>query len=290
MDVLPGLAGPVLERLLQAAEADERIVGVTAGGSAVTGTMDEFSDLDLLVVCRNGDGAGVREDVRDMAARSGPLLAAFTGEHVGEPRLLIALFGPPLLHVDLKVVEGAELTARVEDPVVLWERDGAVGKATAGSMARWPAPDPQWIEDRFWVWVHYGAAKIGRGECFECLDVLAFLRGAVLGPLIAVAHGQRPQGVRRLERHAPELTEALEATVGDHSASDCARAARRRGALPRPAGARGRDPRRRRARGARLPRRARRLTARLRGLPSGQGPWLTRARCGSCAGRTRRRC
>ena len=32
------------------------------------------------------------------------LLAAFTGEHVGEPRLLICLYRSPLLHVDLKYV------------------------------------------------------------------------------------------------------------------------------------------------------------------------------------------
>jgi hypothetical protein len=30
------------------------------------------------------------------------LLVGFTGEHVGEPRVLICLYGPPVLHVDLK--------------------------------------------------------------------------------------------------------------------------------------------------------------------------------------------
>ncbi|MGI8779963.1 MAG: nucleotidyltransferase domain-containing protein [Solirubrobacteraceae bacterium] len=92
-DALPALARPLLDRLLAAAARDERIVGVTAGGSAVTGTMDEFSDLDLVVVCRDGDH-GAAPDVRDLAAAIGPLLAAFTGDHVGEPRLLIALYGP----------------------------------------------------------------------------------------------------------------------------------------------------------------------------------------------------
>ena len=226
MDVLPGLAGPVLERLLEAAAADRRIAGVTAGGSAVTDTMDEHSDLDLVVVCRDGDGPGMLADVREIAARSGPLLAVFTGEHVGEARLLIALYGPPLLHVDLKVIEVADLASRVEDGVVLWERDGAVSTGAGESRARWPMPDPQWIEDRFWVWIHYAGAKLARGEYFECLDVLAYLRGVVLGPLIAVEHGQRPQGVRRIERYAPERARALEATVGDHSSAGCARALR----------------------------------------------------------------
>jgi len=79
-----------------------RIVGVTIGGSAVIGAMDEFSDLDFVVVCRDDAQSDVVSEAHDFARRLGPLLAAFAGEHVGEPRLLIALYGPPLLHVDLK--------------------------------------------------------------------------------------------------------------------------------------------------------------------------------------------
>jgi hypothetical protein len=48
------------------------------------------------------------------AGALGPLLSAFTGDHVGEPRLLICLYGPPLLHVDLKFVTPADLAERVE--------------------------------------------------------------------------------------------------------------------------------------------------------------------------------
>jgi len=87
-------------------------------------------------------------------------------------------------------------------------------------------PDRQWIEDRFWVWVHYGAAKLGRGELFECLDTLAAMRAMVFGPLIAYARGHRAAGVRRLEQIAPDLVPALEATVGDHTPHGCAAALR----------------------------------------------------------------
>src|SRR4051794_24456776 len=156
--------------------------------------MDEFSDLDLVFVCRDGAEVDMVEEAPTFAAALGPLLAAFTGEHVGEPRLLIALYGPPLLHVDLKFVALSDLAVRVEDGVVAWERDGLVSATLAGSAAVWPAPDPQWLEDRFWVWVHYCATKIGRGELFECLDGLGMIRGLVLGPLLAVRAGARPQG------------------------------------------------------------------------------------------------
>jgi hypothetical protein len=44
--------------------------------------------------------------------------------------------------------------------------------------------------------------------------------------LIARRHGQRAQGVRRIERYAPELCDDLVATIGDHSRAGCAGAIR----------------------------------------------------------------
>jgi hypothetical protein len=226
-DWAPPAARPMVEAAIAAARADPRIVGLMVGGSAVTGTMDEFSDLDFVVVCRDEHQPELLKEAPAFAAGLGPLLACFTGEHVGEPRLLIALYGPPPLHVDLKFVADRDLDDRVEDGLVLWQRDGAVEAALRRAEAVWPRPpDPQWIEDRFWVWVHYGAAKVGRGELFECLDVLAAFRGMVFGPLIALGRGQRAAGVRRLERLAPDLVPALAATVGDHTAEGCLAALR----------------------------------------------------------------
>ena len=49
--------------------------------------MDEISDLDLVVVCRDEHQPELLRDTPAFAARLGPLLACFTGEHVGEPRL-----------------------------------------------------------------------------------------------------------------------------------------------------------------------------------------------------------
>lgn len=219
------LAEPLLDRLLRLVDADERFVGVTLGGSAARGVADAHSDLDLVLACRDGDHDALMDERQALAASLGPLLVAFTGEHVGEPRLLIALYGPPLLHVDLKLVAQRDLADRVEDGVLLHERDAAIRTAWTVRPASWPQPDPQWIEDRFWVWIHYGATKLARGELFECLDVLAMLRSAVLGPLLARNAGQpRPQGVRRIEQIVPEAVEALAATVGDHTFAGCAAA------------------------------------------------------------------
>jgi predicted nucleotidyltransferase len=205
---------------------DARLVAVAAGGSYLTGTMDEFSDLDLVIAVEPAAFAEVMADRPRIAASLGPLLAAFTGEHVGEPRVLICLYGPPLLHVDLKFVALPDAAQRVEDPEILWERDGRLRAALRGSSARFPAPDRQWIEDRFWIWVHYGAAKIGRGELFEAHDFLAYVRMMVLGPLALEAAGARPTGVRRIETAAPAAASALEATLATYDAASLARALR----------------------------------------------------------------
>ena len=80
---------------------------------------------------RRGRAAAAARRAGASPPRLGPLLACFTGEHVGEPRLLIALYGPPLLHVDLKFVAERDLDVRVEDGRVLWQRDGALDRALA---------------------------------------------------------------------------------------------------------------------------------------------------------------
>jgi len=221
---LPEPHASFLRQALERLREDPRLVGVAAGGSYLTGAMDQWSDLDLIVAAEPAAYAAVIADRPRIAASLGDLLAAFTGEHVGEPRVLICLYRSPLLHVDLKFVTVAAIAERVEDPAVLWERDGRLTAALRAGHPRFPEPDRQWIEDRFWVWVHYTATKIGRGELFEVQDALALLRGRVLGPLALKSRGARPAGVRRLETAAPDLAREMADTVASHDARDCARA------------------------------------------------------------------
>ncbi len=215
-----------LRNLIERLSTDTRIVGVAAGGSYLTDSMDEFSDLDLVIAIEPRDYVAVLANCRPIAASLGHLVAAFTGEHVGESRLLICLYQEPLLHVDLKFVDLREVAPRVEDPAVLWEREGRLSRSLHEGRPDYPTPDPRWIEDRFWTWVHYAATKIGRGELFEALDGLAFLRRTVLGPLGLMRAGRRPAGVRKIETAAPEFARKLRETVARYDAIDCSRALR----------------------------------------------------------------
>lgn len=116
----------------------------------------------------------------DLAKRLGNFLSGFTGEHVGEPRVLIYLYDNPLLHVDIKFVTLEELNHRDETPHILFDREKQMKKILEQSKEHFPLPDYQWIEDRFWTWVHYSLLKIGRGEYFEAFGFL----------IIALKHNQ----------------------------------------------------------------------------------------------------
>lgn len=192
-----------LNNMLATLRADRRIDAVLGAGSLIEPGLDRWSDLDLVLVVADDAWPGILSERRELAQTLGPLLQAFTGEHVGEPRLLIALFQHPdltLLHVDLKFVTLDDLDRRVETPVILWARDEAVvQKRLDQGRVGWPNRSADWFEARAWVWLHYGATKMHRGEFFEALGMLAFLRDQVLGPMMHRRLGRNQRGVRRLE-------------------------------------------------------------------------------------------
>jgi len=223
---LPAPHAAFLERALVALPRDTRLAGVAAAGSFARAVVDEHSDLDLVIAVEAPHLDDVMRDRGAIAGALGPLLAAFTGEHVGAPHLLICLYGPPLLHVDLKFIALSDAAQRVDENVVLWERDGRLSATLATANASYPTPDLQWIEDRIWTWVHYLAGKIARGELFETLDGLGYVRARVLGPLALHQEGAQPNGVRRIESAAPGYVDAMRATVAAHDAASCTRALR----------------------------------------------------------------
>jgi hypothetical protein len=186
------------DKVIQIIKHDPEVIGLAAAGSWITSELDEFSDLDLILVTKH-KVAGSKPKMLGFATRFGKILSAFTGEHVGEPRLLICLYDQPLLHVDIKFITPPEFHERVENPVILFERDKQLSKIIDLTTPEWPMPDYQWIEDRFWVWVHYIAGKIARGEYFEAMDGLGIIRKIVLAPLLHIKNKNIPKALRKVE-------------------------------------------------------------------------------------------
>lgn len=213
-----------LDHTLAACRADDRIEALLGAGSLVTGGFDAHSDLDFVVVVRPDAHAAMLGEARAFAAGQGPLISAFTGEHVGEPRLLICLYGPPLVHVDLKFVTAADLDGAMERPCVLWARDAAAMEQRVATLSLMPGSRaPQWFEDRAWMWLHYSATKLLRGELFEALAALDFFREVVLGPMLCRNAGERARGLRRIEGLAG-ATDKLLPTVAGHDRAALERA------------------------------------------------------------------
>jgi predicted nucleotidyltransferase len=204
-------------KVVEIIKKDANVIGLAAGGSWITNELDEYSDLDLILITKKKI-AGDKEKMVDYARSLGDFISGFTGDHVGEPRLLVCLYDDPLLHVDIKFLTLPEFAIRVENPVVLFERDNQLTSVINTTKAEWPKVDYQWIEDRIWTWVHYIAAKAARGEYFECLDGLGFIRAKVLAPLLQVKNKKQPRGLRKVETQLslPDI-ENLKITVAQYN-------------------------------------------------------------------------
>lgn len=203
-------------RLIDTAVADVRIEAVLIGGSYVLGDFDAFSDLDFTLVIADAAHDSMLAHREAFAEALGQLISAFTGEHVGEPRLLICLYGPPLLHVDMKFITTAALDKLVERPAVLFARDpAAITSRLDSAHIGWPNRPPEWFEARIWVWLHYATAKLARGEWLECLGMLGFLREQILGPMLHRRAGRDQRGLRRIEQHGVDRDGRLPATLAE---------------------------------------------------------------------------
>ncbi|MDR0839203.1 MAG: oxalate:formate antiporter [Oscillospiraceae bacterium] len=210
---------------IPALKRDARIAGVAIGGSYIRReTMDEFSGIDFIIAVNEESWEEVLRDRVEIAMTLGTLLASFTGEHIQKPDQLICLYDDPLTHVDLDFVRVGEVGARFEEPVVMFQRESLLYDEFSKRPPMVPVPDLQWFEDRFWIWVHFIATRIGRGELFDAIESLSFLRLNVLGPLISMKNGFPSRGVRHIERDCPDDARMLTETLASYDKKSCLRA------------------------------------------------------------------
>lgn len=187
-----------IKRVEDLVKKDDRIIAIGLAGSWITNEIDKYSDIDFVLITNN-DITFSKEDMINFANNIGNYVIGFTGEHVGENKLLICLFNNPVTHIDLKFIQINDFFVRVENPVIIYEKSNIIENIYLETKPFWPKPDFQWIEDRFWVWIHYAATKLGRHEFFETIDFISFLRQTVIGPLYHIKYKKDPRGVRKLE-------------------------------------------------------------------------------------------
>ena len=213
---LPRAHKELLQEIIGKLSARSDLSGLAIAGSFLTNQMDDYSDLDLKVVADPREWQTVREARKQIAASVGPLLSAFTAEHVGVPQMLICMYGDMPIHVDLHFMVPEQLASRPDDPVVLWDRDGTLRQILSSSKSCPATVDWQWMEDRFWTWIHYTGARTARGELFEAIRFLSFLLWTVLAPIATEASGGRPHGLRRFEQIAGTCADKMRSTVASY--------------------------------------------------------------------------
>ena len=203
-----------LEAACRAAMEDPDVVGMALGGSFAQGRPDEYSDLDLKIVVEDESFDRALGRRRELAEACGHVVAAFTGGHVGEERMLITLYDD-LLHVDFLVVGLSDLAEQNHGRTVhvLWERDGRLSQVLPGEPAHDPAADLEWMEARMWTWVWYTHSKILRGELYEAIDALNVVRGWVLFRLTALRAGEPTRGARFAEERIGDRADEFARTV-----------------------------------------------------------------------------
>lgn len=210
---LPSTHKRLLLQIVEFMSGDPAVIGIGAGGSFASDSMDQYSDLDLVIAINPDFYHEVKDNKLGLIGKIPGQIEAFTGEHVGAPRLIIALYEPDMIHVDFKIVSLQDAAQRVDNTQVVWEREGKLSAVFNNSTFAYPCPDGQWVEDRFWIWVHYATGKIARGEYFEAMEFLSFLRTSVLSPLALKRQGMTPSGVRTIEQRLPSLVEDLTTTL-----------------------------------------------------------------------------
>jgi hypothetical protein len=72
------------DRIVEIIKTDTSVIGLAAAGSWITNDMDEFSDLDLILVTAEKVSDN-RDKMLEYAGKLGQLLSAFTGEHGANP-------------------------------------------------------------------------------------------------------------------------------------------------------------------------------------------------------------
>lgn len=148
-------------------------------GSFASEKADALSDLDLQLFTEDGDFDGLTARLRAIADRAGPVVAAFTAEHVGLPHMLIVLYDD-LIHADFEPVKVSNAAARNRGLAcfVLWQREDGIREALRGlnGQHQESSRDVAWLEKRMWTWIWYVQAKILRGELCEALDGLQDMR------------------------------------------------------------------------------------------------------------------
>ncbi|HJS29605.1 MAG TPA: aminoglycoside 6-adenylyltransferase [Anaerolineales bacterium] len=167
----------VVDRFLDACQADERIVAAFLSGSYARGTADEFSDLDLNLIAADGDYAEVLSERDDFV------------RNLGEPAFIEDFGNPDILFYILTDGSEGELAfgressfggvASGEFKVLLDKKGILAGAAFPKGRANLEAQREESRRVITWFWheMSHFITALGRGQLWWAQGQLEALRG-----------------------------------------------------------------------------------------------------------------
>jgi predicted nucleotidyltransferase len=189
------------EELVAAARRDPRIVAAAATGSAATGALDRWSDIDLAF--RIADGADIGQIVADWTEQMYLERGAVHHVDVARGNVLFRVFLlASTLQVDLAFWPSAEF--------------GAVGPSfrllfgTAAARPAWPPPAVGELVGLGWLHALHARSSIERGQLWQAEYMVSGMRDQVLA-LACLRHGLPAAYARGADRLPPDAVAGLDA-------------------------------------------------------------------------------
>ena len=208
-----------LNRTVSLAEKDPRIVGVAL--HQASDQEKEFTNTELVLVCQPEAFEEITADFIGVAEALGPLLQAYEQPKGEGEKELTCLYDEPLQRVDLRLLPLDNLS-EIHHPSVLWDREDQLRLALSARRDPATSLDLQWMEDRFWLWLHSAATALKEGAVFEAHHLMSCMRSRILAPLVLKKEGLSPAGgLHELEKTDGENLSSLRATVPLYDARSC---------------------------------------------------------------------
>lgn len=217
-----GVMDEFVSNAIEQLQFDGRFVSLLQHGSHALGQVDQYSDIDLTCIVADGQIRSVLDDREKIVKMFGSLVMCKTAP-IGEGRqVLFCLFSKFFLRVDIVFSELSELMGFKEEPLIVWDNSGGkLAEYIETCTIGWPRLESDDLDSRFWLCLEQAARRLGRGELFEVLDILAVLRAKFLGPMLFRHEKLPPNGTRKLENKSPYQAEILSKTVASYDKIDC---------------------------------------------------------------------
>ena len=172
-----------LDRVLHALEADERITGVIIVGSGAVGFDDDYSDIDLCIVCPDDATQAIYEDWGERFENLLPVIHCCPVTYNPSSHLY-ALLLDGFLELDAGFIGIGSLAAKRERWKVAFDRSGKIASImTASWESRKPIdPEREYLPRVAGIWhhvLHVGSA-LRRGQPWKALHYLETIRNRTI--------------------------------------------------------------------------------------------------------------